>query len=279
MISPLQCCLTFFFKKKLKKISSLYRLLSTSKLKTLVLFSIFIIFFVSSHVPTLAQGLPKITVGVDRATNPAEFSTTIQILFLITILSLAPAILLMMTSFIRMVTVLSFLRNALGTQQMPPNQLIIGLSLFLTYFIMSPVIDQINQQALQPYLKEQLTQQQALDLAAIPIRGFMLRQTREKDLALFIKLLKEERPRTPADIPMKVVIPAFVISELKTAFEIGFILYIPFLIIDMVVAGVLMSMGMLMLPPVMISLPFKLLLFVLVDGWNLIIQSLMLSFK
>ncbi len=265
-------------KKKLKNFEKkhpLYRIISSKFYITLIFFALFFIFYTKIS----AQGLPKVTLGVDSTNNPKEFATSIQILFLITILSLAPAFILLMTSFIRIVTVLSFLRNAIGTQQMPPNQLILGLSLILTYFIMSPTLDRINQEALQPYLNEQITQQQALKKAQIPIREFMLRQTREKDLALFVKLLKEKRPKSPNDLSLKVIVPAFVISELKTAFQIGFIIYVPFLIIDMVVASVLMSMGMLMLPPIMISLPFKLLLFILVDGWNLVIQSLMTSFK
>lgn len=256
-----------------------YRLISSGKIKFLIFFLVVIGIFFASLDSVHAQALPKVTLGLEQTTNPKDFSTTIQILFMLTILSLAPAILLMMTSFVRIVTVLSFLRNALGTQQMPPNQLVLGLSLFLTYFVMSPTLDQINQEALQPYLNNQMTQREALKQSEGPIKSFMLRQTREKDLALFIKLLKEKRPQRPADVSLKIVIPAFVISELKTAFEIGFIIYIPFLIIDMVVAGVLMSMGMLMLPPVMISLPFKILLFVLIDGWNLVVQSLLLSFK
>ena len=260
-------------------LSPFYRIKSVFFLKTLAFFFILIFFFLFFNNSAYGQALPKVTIGVDQTNTPQEFSTSLQILFLITILSLAPAIILMMTSFIRIITVLSFLRNALGTQQMPPNQLIIGLSLFLTYFIMTPVLDQINEKALQPYLNETMTQKEALKNAEIPIREFMLRQTRENDLALFVKLLKEDRPKTPDDLSLKVIIPAFVISELKTAFQIGFILYIPFLIIDMVVAGVLMSMGMMMLPPVMISLPFKILLFILVDGWNLVVQSLMASFK
>ncbi|MBP7462549.1 MAG: flagellar type III secretion system pore protein FliP [Candidatus Delongbacteria bacterium] len=258
---------------------SLYRIISASRWRFLIIFLIGLGFFLMASDSIQAQALPKVTLGVDSTTNPKDFATTLQILFLLTILSLAPAILLMMTSFIRIVTVLSFLRNALGTQQMPPNQVVLGLSLFLTYFIMSPTLDQINQEALQPYLNNRMTQRDALKKAEGPIKSFMMRQTREKDLALFIKLLKEKRPARPADVPLKIVIPAFVISELKTAFEIGFIIYVPFLVIDMVVAGVLMSMGMLMLPPVMISLPFKILLFVLIDGWNLVIQSLLMSFK
>jgi flagellar biosynthetic protein FliP len=222
--------------------------------------------------------IPPVTIGVGEAGKPGQVSTTIQILLLLTILTLAPAILIMLTSFTRIIVVLSFLRQALGTQQMPPNQILIGLALFLTFFIMSPVWDKINSKALQPYLREEVTQEAALKSAVEPLREFMLRQTREKDLAIFVDIAKIEQPESPADIPLYVIIPAFIISELRIAFQIGFMIYIPFLVLDMVVASVLMSMGMLMLPPIMISLPFKLMLFVLVDGWYLIVGSLVRSF-
>jgi len=222
--------------------------------------------------------LPTISVGVGKVTQPGDVSVTLQILFLLTILSLAPGLLIMTTSFTRIVVVLSFLRNALGTQQAPSNQIIIGLSLFLTFFIMSPVWEQVNSQALQPYRSGAITQQEAFRRAIVPMRKFMLSQTRESDLALFVSLSKQTRPKNPDDIPTLTVIPAFMLSELKTAFQIGFLVFIPFLVIDMIVASVLMSMGMMMLPPVMISLPFKILLFVLVDGWSLVIGSLVKSF-
>ncbi|MBI3814805.1 MAG: flagellar type III secretion system pore protein FliP [Nitrospinae bacterium] len=222
--------------------------------------------------------IPTVTIGVGEAEKPGQVSTAIQILFLLTILSLAPAILIMLTSFTRIIVVLSFLRQALGTQQMPPNQVLIGLALFLTFFVMSPVWDKINNNALQPYLREEITQDIALKTAAEPLREFMLRQTREKDLAVFVNMAKIEKPENPDKIPMHVIIPAFMISELRISFQIGFMIYIPFLVLDMVVASVLMSMGMLMLPPIMISLPFKLMLFVLVDGWYLIVGSLVRSF-
>ncbi len=225
-----------------------------------------------------ATPLPSIQLGVGQATNPHEVSLTLQILFLMTVLSLAPAILMLTTSFTRIVIVLSFLRQALGTQNIPPNQVLLGLALFLTFFNMNPVFSRINDQALQPYLKGEIKQDQALDRALVPMREFMFRQTRQKDLALFVYMSKSPRPATPEDVPTLVLIPAFVLSELKTAFQMGFIIYIPFLIVDMVVASTLMSMGMLMLPPVTISLPFKILLFVLIDGWNLIVRSLMTSF-
>ena len=222
--------------------------------------------------------LPTVSVGVTKATKPGDVAVVLQILFLMTILSLAPGLLIMTTSFTRIVVVLSFLRNALGTQQAPANQIIIGLSLFLTFFIMSPVWQQINTTALQPYKAQTISQEEAFKRAVLPVRKFMLSQTREKDLALFVSISKLPRPKNADDIPTLTLIPAFMISELRTAFQIGFLIYIPFLVVDMVVASVLMSMGMMMLPPVMISLPFKILLFVLVDGWGLVIGSLVKSF-
>jgi len=229
-----------------------------------------------------AQGqvlpIPTIKIGVGEAKDPGEVSVLIQILILLTVLSLAPAILMMMTSFTRLVVVFSFLRHALGTQQMPPNQILIGLSLFLTFFIMTPVWQTIHEQALVPYQEKILSQSQAIDEALKPVRQFMFKQTREKDLALFVSMAKISKPKNREEIPTTVLLPAYMISELKTAFQIGCLLYIPFLIIDMVVSSILLSMGMMMLPPVMISLPFKALLFVLVDGWNLIVGSLVKSF-
>ncbi|MFH0810803.1 MAG: flagellar type III secretion system pore protein FliP [Pseudomonadota bacterium] len=222
--------------------------------------------------------IPTLSIGVKEANSPGEVSSVVQILLLLTVLSLAPAILIMMTSFTRLAVVLSFLRHAMGTQQMPPNQIILGLALFLTFFIMGPVFKQVNEQAIQPYMAEEITQEEAFTKALEPLRQFMFRQTRQKDLALFISLAHVARPHNSADVPSSVLIPAFCISELKTGFQIGFILYIPFLIVDMVVASILLSMGMMMLPPIMVSLPFKLLLFVLVDGWCLIAGSLIQSF-
>ena len=219
-----------------------------------------------------------ISIGMDQTQEPGKMAVVLQIFLLMTILSLAPAILIMLTSFTRVVIVLSLLRRALGTMQMPPNQVIIGLALFLTFFIMTPVWHQVNQNALQPFLDEKIDQQQALQAAAEPLRKFMFKQTREKDLALFVDIAKVERPKDADDVPTSVLIPSFIISEVKTAFQIGLLLYVPFLIIDMVVASVLLSMGMMMLPPIMISLPFKLMLFVLADGWNLLIGSLVRSF-
>jgi flagellar biosynthetic protein FliP len=223
--------------------------------------------------------IPTVSLGVKEAEKPGEVSALVQILLLLTVLSLAPAILIMMTSFTRLAVVFSFLRHALGTQQMPPNQIIIGLALFVTFFVMAPVWHQVNEQAVQPYMAEQITQEEALTKAMEPVRQFMFRQTREKDLALFVSLSKMARPHNRDEVPSTVLIPAFCISELKTAFQIGFVLYIPFLIVDMVVASVLLSMGMMMLPPIMVSLPFKLLLFVLVDGWYLVVGSLVQSFR
>jgi flagellar biosynthesis protein FliP len=236
---------------------------------------------ISVILPSMAsaQTLPKITLGVDKADSPKDLSVTLQILLFMTVLTLAPAIIIMVTSFIRIVVVFAFLRQAIGTNQMPPNQLLIGLALILTAFVMAPAIERINQTAIQPYMKAEINQQQAFDTGIKPIREFMLRQVREKDLALFVSLSHLPQPKSPDDIPTYVLIPGFVISELRIAFQIGFILYIPFLIIDMVVASVLMSMGMMMLPPIMISLPFKILLFVLVDGWYLIVKSLVESFR
>jgi flagellar biosynthetic protein FliP len=228
---------------------------------------------------TWAQPLPTITLGIDEATGPQQVSTALQVLFVLTVLSMAPAILLMTTAFIRLVIVLSFVRQAMGTQQMPPNQVIIGLALFLTFFIMAPVFNQINDTALQPYLKEKISQEQALELAVKPMREFMFAQTNETDLGLLTDISGVEEPLNHDDIPTMTLIPGFMLSELKRAFQMGFMIYVPFLVIDMVVASVLMSMGMMMLPPVIISLPFKLLLFVLVDGWSLVVGSLVQSFN
>ncbi len=229
-----------------------------------------------------AQGssaLPKFVLSVDKATGEQDYVLILQILFFMTILTLAPAILIMMTSFTRIVVVLHFIRQALGTQQLPPNQLLIGLSLFLTFYIMQPTFDKVNSEALQPFLAKDIAQSEALTIAGDHFKGFMLRQTREKDIALFLRLADKPVPADRSELPLTVVIPGFVISELRIAFQIGFLVYLPLLIIDMVVASILMSMGMLMLPPIMISLPFKILLFVLVDGWNLLIYSVVSGFN
>jgi len=219
-----------------------------------------------------------VEIRIGGGANKGGLTTPIQILVLMTVLTVIPAILVSVTSFTRLIIVAHFLRQALGTQTMPPNQVLIGLALFLTYFIMQPVGDRINQQALQPMMQGKITEMQALDQAGVPLRQFMLRYTREKDLALFLNIAREPKPRSRQEIPMRIVIPSFMISELKTAFQIGFILYVPFLVIDMVVASILLSLGMMQLPPVMISTPFKILLFVMVDGWNLVIGSLVKSF-
>ena len=222
--------------------------------------------------------IPSLSIGIGTASKPGDVAVTIQIFLMLTILSLAPGLLIMTTSFTRIVVVLSFLRTAMGTQQAPSNQIILALSMFLTFFIMNPVWVQINKEAYQPWKAQQITQELAMERAVKPIRRFMISQTREKDLGLFVNLSKLPRPKNADDIPTLTIIPAFLISELRTAFQIGFLIYIPFIVVDMVVASVLMSMGMMMLPPVMISLPFKILLFVLVDGWGLVIESLVKSF-
>lgn len=229
--------------------------------------------------PCPAVGLPTITFGVADANTPEQVSTAIQVLFLLTILSIAPAILLMTTCFTRIVIVLGFIRQAMGTQNMPPTQIIIGLALFLSFFIMSPTLNTINEKALQPYMKKTITQEQALEQAIAPMRAFMFSQVKEAELTLLSDITLKNKPFDQNDIPTMTLIPAFMLSELKRSFQMGFMIYVPFLVIDMVVASVLMSMGMMMLPPVIISMPFKLLLFVLVDGWGLIVGSLVQSFK
>ena len=242
-----------------------------------LMFALFVFFCLKMHVYA-QSALPGINISVDTATTPKQVSTTLQIVFLLTVLTLAPAILIMTTSFTRFVIVLSFLRQAIGTPQAPSNQIVIGIALFLLLFVMMPVWEEVNDVALGPYLEETITQQEFMNLAAQRIKKFMGNYTREKDLAMFVRIAKLERPKNLEDIPIWVIIPAFVISELKAAFQIGFLLYVPFLVIDMVVASILMAMGMMMMPPVMISLPFKLMLFVLVDGWHLILGSLIKSF-
>lgn len=222
--------------------------------------------------------IPNINVGVEQANNPQDVALSLQVLLMLTVLSLAPSILIMMTSFTRVIVVLSFLRSALGTQQMPPNQILVGLALFITFYTMSPYFDQVNKNALQPMMAGTIDQETAINEAMKPMREFMFKQTRENDLALFVNMSEMPRPNSPEDVPTSVLIPSFIISELKTAFQIGFLIYIPFIVIDMVVASTLMAMGMMMVPPVMISLPFKILLFILVDGWHLIIRSLVSSF-
>ena len=256
------------------------RLFHNKKRRQLIVFffSIAIFFILVENVLAADFILPSFRFGIEKGGDPGDVSVLLQIVFLLTVLTLAPAILILTTSFTRLAVVFSFLRQAVGTQQTPSNQIIAGLALFLTFFIMMPIWQKINNNSLQPYLHEEISQEIALKEAINPIRNFMLKQTREKDLALFIKMAKINKPKNEDDIPITVLIPAFVISELKTAFIIGFVLFVPFLIIDMVVASVLLSMGMMMLPPIMVSLPFKLMLFVLVDGWNIIVGSLVKSF-
>nr|WP_244226734.1 flagellar type III secretion system pore protein FliP [Paenibacillus protaetiae] len=226
-----------------------------------------------------AEPLPDISINVGNSDDGQSGTSSLSILLLITVLSIAPAILVLMTSFTRIVVVLGFVRTSIGTPTTPPTQVIIGLAMFLTFFVMAPTLSQVNQVALQPYLKHEISQTEAFKKAEVPMKKFMFSNTREKDLKLFMDYSKAEKPKTYEDIPLTVLVPAYAISELKTAFQMGFMIFIPFLVIDMIVASVLMSMGMMMLPPVMISLPFKLLLFVLVDGWYLVVRSLLLSFN
>lgn len=222
--------------------------------------------------------LPSVNLGFKTTDNPTEVVNAVKLVLMMTVLTLAPAILIMMTGFTRIIIVLSMLRQALGVQQMPPNQLIVGLSLFLTFFVMGPAFSELNKNGVQPYLAGKISQEAAIDNTLAPLRKFMFNQTRDQDLVLFIKLAKIEKPKVRADVPTIVLVPAFIISELKTAFQIGFIIYLPFLVIDIVASSVLMAMGMMMLPPAVISLPFKIMLFVLVDGWGLLIGSMVKSF-
>lgn len=239
----------------------------------IILFIIIISLVIGQSVQAAPDSIP-----LPDAQQPQEFVDSINILVLLTILTLLPSILILFTSFTRIIVVFSLLRNALATQQTPPNQVLIGLALLLTFFIMSPVYGEVMDEAINPYLEGNISQEQAIEVGKEPLKEFMLRQTREKDLALFVNISEEELPEDRLDVSFTTLVPAFVISELKTAFQIGFLLYIPFIVIDLVVASILMSMGMFMLPPVSISLPFKLLLFILVDGWNLIVKSLVESF-
>ncbi len=236
------------------------------------------LFFCSTLTANAALSLPSINVGMQNISTPQEFTQGVQILILLTILTLAPSIIIMTTAFIRIVIVLSLTRQAIGTTTLPPNQVIVGLALILTFFVMSPTLSKINETAYQPYMKNVITQQQALDNSLVPIRDFMFKQTHEEELALFVKLSKIQKPKTKKDVPTYVLIPSFVLSELKTAFKIGFVIFLPFLVIDLVVASVLVSMGMMFLPPTTIAMPFKLIMFVMVDGWFLITKSLIEGF-
>lgn len=252
------------------------------KHKILILF--FVVLFLSVAGATFAQqsqsiGIPSLKIDIGSTSNPKDVSTTLQLLLLLTVLSLAPSIMIMMTSYLRLIIVLSFLRQAMGTMTMPPNQLLSGIALFLTFFIMSPTINKVNDNAVKPYMEHKISIDSAYTAGMKPIRGFMLRNVRSKDLELFINFAKLKRPNSPADLPSSILIPAFMISELRAGFVIGFFLFLPFLMIDMIISSILMSMGMMMLPPMLVSLPFKILLFVLVDGWNLIIGSLVRSFS
>lgn len=217
-------------------------------------------------------------ISIFSDSDPTNVSNSVKLLILLTVLSLAPSILILMTSFTRIVIVLSFTRTALATNQMPPNQVIVGLALFLTFFIMAPTLNEVNQQALQPLFNEEIGLEEAYEKAAVPFKQFMAKHTRQKDLELFMEYNQAERPTSIEEIPLTMLVPAYALSEIKTAFQMGFMIFIPFLVIDMIVASTLMAMGMMMLPPVMISLPFKILLFVLVDGWYLVMKSLLESF-
>ena len=246
-------------------------------LRILICAGLFFLF--ASNVTEAAPIIPSVNVEVGTANSTEEVASTLQVMALLTILSIAPAILIMTTSFVRIVVVIGFLRNAMSTQNVPPNQVVIGLAMFMTFYIMSPYWSQANEEGIQPFLDGQISQEEALQKTVAPIREFMFRQTREADLALFVNLSESERPETQDDVSTFVLIPAFMISELKTGFQIGFMIYVPFIVIDMIVATTLMSMGMMMLPPVMISLPFKILLFVMIDGWHLLINSIIVSFR
>jgi flagellar biosynthetic protein FliP len=238
----------------------------------------FLLLFIPQVSGAASLPIPSFQIGVGQAEGPEDVAVVLQVIALLTVLSLAPAIMILMTSFTRIVIVFHFLRQAMGAQQSPPNQVIVGLALFMTFFIMAPVWQQVYTNALVPYMDEDISITTALERAEEPVKEFMMANTRESDLALFVNASGQQRLQSREDVSLLTLIPAFVISELKTAFIIGFVLYVPFLVIDMVVASVLLSMGMMMLPPVMISLPFKLMLFVLVDGWHLVTGSLMQSF-
>ncbi len=249
----------------------------------LILISSFFILLFSINLYGEPLPLPDINIGIGQTNDPAQISSSLQMVFLLTILALAPSILIMMTAFIRIIIALHFIRSALGTQQMPPNQVLIGLALFLTLFIMSPVFETINEEALKPYAAAEISQEVAIEKGVYPLKEFMLKQTRDIDLKLFADIGKMQTISEDQDIikeiPIRILIPSFIISEIRAGFMIGFLIFIPFIVIDMVVASTLMAMGMMMLPPVMISLPFKILLFILVDGWNLVIGQLVQTFR
>jgi len=246
-------------------------------MKKLLILLLFVIPIVAAEVN--APPIPVVDLTINGPQTPTQLVKTLNIMILLTILALAPSIVLVMTSFVRLLIVFSFLRQAMGTQQLPPSQLLVSLALVLTFFIMEPYAKVAYKNGIEPYMNQKIGYEQAFERSVKPFKEFMLKNTREKDLALFYRIRHMQNPKTIDDVPLSILIPAFMISELKTAFEIGFLIYLPFLIIDMVVSAILMSLGMMMLPPVMISLPFKLLVFVLVDGWNLLVQNLVASFK
>ncbi|MFW5804739.1 MAG: flagellar type III secretion system pore protein FliP [bacterium] len=257
--------------------SGVYRAIMSGKYLNIILFTL--VGLVIGSLSAQAQvSLPNINVSVGETNTPEEFSKGLQILIWLTVLTVAPSIFILTTSFTRSVIVLSIARQAIGTAQLPPAQVIVGLALMLTFFVMAPTVSKINENAFQPYMNNQITQQVALERGLEPIRDFMFRQTDESDLALFVKMSKIDKPNNLDDVPTYVLMPAFVISELKTAFKIGFMIFIPFLVIDITISSILVSMGMMFLPPVMISMPFKIVLFVLVDGWQLIAESLITGF-
>lgn len=250
----------------------------TGKSLWLIILFVYVLLFYSTNIFADFK-IPSLDLRLSETDNPDNIVPAMKIVGILTVLSIAPAILLMMTSFTRILIVLSFVRQAIGTQTMPPNQVVIGLSLFLTFFTMSPILDKINDSAITPYMEKKITQEEALNEVLTPMRAFMTKQTRESDLGLFYNIRGSDKPASPADIPITTLIPAFMISELKTAFQVGFLIYIPFLIIDMVISSILMAMGMMMLPPTVVSLPFKIILFVLADGWSMIVNSLVKSFN
>ena len=236
------------------------------------------LFFGASYADAQTS-TPKIELNLSEVDDPDAFLPALKIVAVLTILSVAPAILLMTTSFTRILVVLAFVRQALGTQSMPPNQVLVGLAMFLTLFTMSPVLNEVMDNGISPYMEKSITQSKAIDEMIKPMRTFMLSEVREADLGVFMNIAKVEKPENADDVPLNILMPAFLISELKTAFQMGFLIYIPFLIIDMVVSSILMAMGMMMLPPTVVSLPFKLVLFVLVDGWSILVDSLVKSFN
>ena len=243
------------------------------------LFLFFVLMYAASLFGAQNVAIPTMNFELSAPNSPQQLVSSLNVLVLLTLLFLAPSMVLVMTTFTRFVIVFGFLRQALGTQQVPPTQLLVMLGMILTFFVMEPVGIKAYEDGIKPYIEEKIGYEEAFDKTTLPFKNFMIRNTREKDLALFLRIRKMENPASVAEVPLSIVIPAFVISELKTAFEIGFLLFLPFLVIDMVVASILMSMGMMMLPPVMIALPFKILVFILIDGWNLLIGNLIASIK